>query len=136
MCFRNRRMISAVSSVLRTVFYLLKYSNVWGIVMMKRIFVFFLLVLLFMVGVSGCGSSKNDAAKKSGVPGTDAPKLKIVATIFSFGASVPGTPDFFAASFLELPQPETPTINNSTNRKKTKIRFIITIPHTFEYFSK
>ena len=50
--------------------------------MMKRIFVFFLLVLLFMVGVSGCGSSKNDAAKKSGVPGTDAPKLKIVATIF------------------------------------------------------
>ena len=49
---------------------------------MKRIFVFFLIVLMLSAGVSGCGSSKNDAAKKSEAPGTGVPKLKIVTTIF------------------------------------------------------
>ena len=49
---------------------------------MKRVFVFFLIVLMLAAGVSGCGSSKNDAAKKSVAPGTDASKLKIVTTIF------------------------------------------------------
>ena len=49
---------------------------------MKRALIFFLLALLFAAGVSGCGSSENDAAKKSAAPGTGAPKLKIVTTIF------------------------------------------------------
>ena len=49
---------------------------------MKRIFVFFLIVLMLSAGVSGCGSSKNTAAKKSEAPGTGVPKLKIVTTIF------------------------------------------------------
>ena len=49
---------------------------------MKRVLIFFLLVLLFAAGVSGCGSSENDAAKKSAALGTGAPKLKIVTTIF------------------------------------------------------
>ena len=49
---------------------------------MKRVLIFFLLALLFAAGVSGCGSSENDAAKKSAAPGTGAPKLKIVTTIF------------------------------------------------------
>ena len=44
---------------------------------MKRVLIFFLLALLFAAGVSGCGSSENGAAKKS-----EAPKLKIVTTIF------------------------------------------------------
>ena len=49
---------------------------------MKRVLIFSLLVLLFVAGVSGCGSSENDAAKKSEAPGTGASKLKIVTTIF------------------------------------------------------
>ena len=49
---------------------------------MKRVLIFILLVLLLVTGVSGCGSSENDAAKKSEVPGTGVPKLKIVTTIF------------------------------------------------------
>ena len=49
---------------------------------MKRVLMFFLLVLLLVTGVSGCGSSKNDTAKKSEAPGTGVPKLKIVTTIF------------------------------------------------------
>ena len=49
---------------------------------MKRIFVFFLIVLMLAAGVSGCGGSENDSAKKSGAPGTDASKLRIVTTIF------------------------------------------------------
>lgn len=49
---------------------------------MKRIFVFFLLLLLSVAGVSGCGNSGSGAGKKDGAPGTGAPKLKIVATIF------------------------------------------------------
>ena len=49
---------------------------------MKRILIFYMLVLLFVAGVSGCGSSVNDAANKSEAPGTGVSKLKIVTTIF------------------------------------------------------
>ena len=49
---------------------------------MKRVLMFFLLVLLLVTGVSGCGSSVNDAANKSEAPGTGVSKLKIVTTIF------------------------------------------------------
>ena len=44
---------------------------------MKRIIVFFIMLMIVVAGVSGCGSSENGAAKKS-----EAPKLKIVTTIF------------------------------------------------------
>ena len=49
---------------------------------MKRILIFYMLVLLFVAGVSGCGSSVNDAANKSEALGTGVSKLKIVTTIF------------------------------------------------------
>ena len=49
---------------------------------MKRVIVFFLLALLFVICVSGCGGSEKGAAKKADGVGTGVPKLKIVTTIF------------------------------------------------------
>ena len=49
---------------------------------MKRVLMFFLLVLLLVTGVSGCGSSKNDTAKKSEARGSGWPPLQKETTIF------------------------------------------------------
>ncbi len=49
---------------------------------MKRIFIISLLLILFVVCVSGCGGAEKGAVKKADAPGTGVPKLKIVTTIF------------------------------------------------------
>ena len=42
---------------------------------MRRIIVFFLVFVMMAAGISGCGTSKEDDAKKQEAPGKKAPKV-------------------------------------------------------------